>query len=96
MTPRQQAKSITQSLENPLDRALVDYFEERLGKWIERRTAMRACGFDSPDDQPVGAYVQFQCSLLRANRALLPHGLRICQSQDGEQIYSMGRADGCR
>ncbi|PYE89616.1 hypothetical protein [Phyllobacterium leguminum] len=96
MTPHLQAKSITQSLENPLDRALIGFMTQHKGKWIARDRIMYCAGFESPKDQPVGAYVQFQCSLLRANRALLPHGFRICQSEDGAEIYSMGRADECQ
>ncbi|PRD42100.1 hypothetical protein C5748_18265 [Phyllobacterium phragmitis] len=96
MTPRQQAKSITQSLENPLDRALVGFMNQHKGKWIDRDRIMHCAGFDDPKKYKHGAYVQFHCSLIRANRALAPHGLKICMSEDGANLYSMGRAEECR
>lgn len=81
-------------LVNPIDRALLAYFHYRPGQWIDRNTAMRACGFDSPSEQPVGAYVQFANSLIRINREIEHRGLIIIRSEDALDLFSLQSAEG--
>ncbi len=93
MVQHLQSKSMASCLENPLDRALIGFMNQHKGKWIKRDRIMHCCGFDCPKEHPVGAYAQFHNSLIRTNQALKPHDLRINQSEDGAQIYSMGSAE---
>ncbi|UCA47611.1 hypothetical protein [Pseudochrobactrum sp. XF203] len=71
------------------DYRLRVYMRANSGSWIARGNIMHACGFDNPKSQPVGAYVQFQNSLIRVNQQLKAEGLKIARSEDGAEIYSL-------
>lgn len=76
-------------LENPLDRALLAYFHDRKGKWIDRNLVMKACGFDDPAKQPVGAFVQFHSSVNRVNAEIAYRGLAVIRSEDDLDLFSL-------
>ncbi|NTS31295.1 hypothetical protein HQ945_08505 [Phyllobacterium sp. BT25] len=76
-------------LDNPLDRSLLSYFEQRPGRWIRRQAVMRACGFDDPIKQPVGAYAQFASTLIRVNREIAPRGLRIMRDEEALDLFAL-------
>lgn len=80
-------------LPNPLDRALLAYFQQRQGDWIDRNLVMSKCGFDSPSDHPVGAYAQFANSLIRVNRSIANSGLIIIPSEDALDFFSLQSAE---
>lgn len=71
------------------DYRLRVYMRANSGSWISHDGIMHACGFDNPKKQPVGAYVQFQNSLIRVNQQLKTEGLKIARSEDGAEIYSL-------
>lgn len=71
------------------DYRLRVYMRANSGSWIARDHIMSACGFDNPQKQPVGAYVQFHNSLIRVNQQLKAEGLKIARSEDGAEIYSL-------
>lgn len=79
-------------LDHPLDRSLLAYFYDRKGKWIDSNVAMKACGFDSPTEHPVGAYVQFAHSVNRINREIAYHGLSLIRSEDALDFFSLQNA----
>lgn len=80
-------------LDNPLDRALLAFFNDRQGKWIDRNLVMKACGFDDPKSQPVGAYVQFHASVNRVNAEIAYRSLSIIRSEDDLDLFSLQSAE---
>ncbi len=76
-------------LDNPLDRALLAYFFDRKGDWLDRNKAMKQCGFDDPAKQPVGAYVQFAHSVARVNHQIAYRGLAIVRDETALDFFSL-------
>lgn len=83
------AASILLTRLHQLDNNLRVHMKAGKTLWMKRDSIMRSCGFDSPKDQRVGAYVQFQSSVIRLNQQLKAEGLRIARSEDGAEIYSL-------
>jgi len=79
-------------LENPLDRALLAYFHDRQGDWLDRNMVMKKCGFDSPEKHPVGAYAQFASSVIRVNREIAYRGLSIIRDERALDFFSLQSA----
>lgn len=82
------------NLPNELDRLLLAYFFDRKGKWLDRHMVMKACGFESPISQPVGAYVQFQLSVNRVNAEIDYRGLKIIQDEEAKAMFSLQSIEG--
>lgn len=79
-------------LNEALDALLLKHFEEKRGKWLDRNKVMKACGFDSPDEHPVGAYVQFSHSLNRVNREIAQRGLSIVRDEAALDFFALVNA----
>lgn len=82
------------NLPNELDRALLAYFHDRPNTWHDRNKVMKACGFDSPERHPVGAYAQFASSVIRVNREIAYRGVQIIRSEDARDLFSMQSVEG--
>lgn len=80
-------------LSNPLDRALLAYFFDRKGEWLDRNKVMKQCGFDSPEKQPVGAYAQFASSLIRVNQEIAYRGWIIVRDERALDFFSLQNAE---
>ncbi|MBB3144907.1 hypothetical protein FHS21_001308 [Phyllobacterium trifolii] len=81
------------NLDNPLDRALLAYFYDRRGDWLDRNMVMKKCGFDSPSEHPVGAYAQFANSLIRVNREIAYRSLTIIRDERALDFFSLQSAE---
>jgi hypothetical protein len=66
---------------------LIEYMLANKGKWLSRDRIIYACHFGSMRVDPCSVW--FHNAIIRAKPKLARKGLKIVQSEDGEQVFSL-------